>query len=436
MTSGVTSFIRALRSCETVTRSGRVVQFYGSILESQGPDVYLGELCEIHSSSQSEPVLAEVIGFREGKVLLSPYGNLHGVHLNSEIIALGRSASIKVPTGGKGCVIDSFGNSLIDSAPIETYIDYPLYQNPSNPMDRRRISEVFETGVSCIDGFITMGKGQRLGIFAGSGVGKSTLLGMIAGNSKADINVIALIGERGREVLDFIERDLGPDGLSKTIVVAAAADQPALIRARAAYAATSIAEYYANLGLDVMLAMDSVTRFAMATREIGLAAGEVPTARGYPPSTFSALPKLLERSGSYKNGGTITAFYSVLVEGDDFNEPISDNVRAILDGHLMLTRDLAHKGQFPAINVLQSISRLQNDLLPTDIKAVLKKARLYMSLIQENKDLIDMGAYQSGRNIMLDKALEVVPKIDELLAQTPDEPRNIDVFFSKLSNYV
>jgi flagellum-specific ATP synthase len=436
MTSGVASFVRALKSCETVTRSGRVIQFYGSILESQGPDVYLGELCEIHSSSQSEPVLAEVIGFREGKVLLSPYGNLHGVHINSEIIALGRSASIKIPADLKGCVIDSFGNSLIHTAPIEKFVEYPLYQNPSNPMDRRRINEVFETGVSCIDGFITMGKGQRLGIFAGSGVGKSTLLGMIAGNSKADINVVALIGERGREVLDFIERDLGVLGLTKTIVVVAAADQPALIRARAAYAATSIAEYYANLGMDVMLAMDSVTRFAMATREIGLAAGEVPTARGYPPSTFSALPKLLERSGSYKNGGTITAFYTVLVEGDDFNEPISDNVRAILDGHLMLTRDLAHKGQFPAINVLQSISRLQNDLLSADKKVILKKARLYMSLLQENKDLIDMGAYQVGRNVLLDKAIEVVPKIEELLVQLPDEQRNVDVFFTKLASYI
>lgn len=433
MNTLIEPYLKALHGCETIRRVGKVTQFFGAILESQGPDVYLGELCEITTISRSEPILAEVVGFRDGRVLMVPYGNLHGVQVNSEIVALGISASISVPAEIRSGVIDCFGNSLLGEQMSGPSIEIPLYTDPSNPLDRAPIKEIFQTGVSCLDNFLTVGRGQRLGIFAGSGVGKSTLLGMIAANSKADINIIALIGERGREVLDFIESDLGVKGLKNSIVVVAAADQPAMIRSRAAFVATALAEHFSNLGMHVMLAMDSVTRFAMALRELGLAIGELPASRGYPPSTFSVLPKLLERSGNFKGGGSITSFYTVLVEGDDFNEPVSDNVRAILDGHLILTRELAQQGKFPAVDFLKSVSRLQNSILDKDQKKLISDIRYYMGLLAQNQDMIAIGAYQEGRNPELDFALKIVPKIEKFLFQTPADNRDIARVFTELN---
>lgn len=425
-------YLHAVRHCETVPRSGRVLQFYGAVVESSGPEVFLGELCEIHSPLQMRSIQAEVVGFRDGKVLLMPYGNLQGVHVGSEIVAIGRSVSIKVGEHLRGRVINAFGDAL-DGLPMEEDgIEYPLYPAPINPMQRARITEVFHTGVKTLDAFLTIGRGQRLGLFAGSGVGKSTLMGMIARNSSSDINVIALIGERGREVRDFIEDNLGVEGLKKSVVVVASADQPALMRAHAAYSATAIAEYFRDQGLQVMLAMDSVTRFAMAQREIGLAVGEPPTSRGYTPSAFSALPKLLERAGNFQSGGSITALYTVLVEGDDFNEPISDHVRAILDGHVVLTRELANKGVFPAVDLLQSISRLLPDLIAKEQREVLTETLRLLAVYAESQDLIEIGAYEPGRSPDVDAAIKLVPLLRRCLKQSPDETSRRETVMSEV----
>ncbi len=420
------AILRAIQHCETVPRVGKVSQYYGMSVESNGPDVFLGELCQIYPPSQSTPVIAEVVGFRDGKVILMPYGNMQGVYIGSEITATGKSATVPVGPGFLGRVVDAFGKPLDKGPDIAAVEDYPLYPEPINHLTRKPISEILETGVGVVDACLTIGKGQRMGIFAGSGVGKSTLLGMIARNSRSAVNVIALIGERGREVLDFINTNLGPEGLAKSVVVVAGADQPALVRTRAAFAATAIAEYFRNQGLDVMLAMDSVTRFAMAQREIGLAIGEPPTARGYTPSSFSMLPKLLERAGSFETGGSITAFYTVLVEGDDFNEPVTDNLRAILDGHIVLTRRLANMGQLPAVALLESSSRLQNAVVNRQHRTLVAEIRRLLSVHEENKDIIDMGVYQAGRNPDLDKALNAIPALKRLFSQLPEDRVELD----------
>lgn len=421
MTSKYSEALHAIAHCETVPRVGKVTQYYGMAVESNGPDVFLGELCEVYPPSQVTPIIAEVVGFRDGKVMLMPYGNMHGVHVGSEIIATGKAATVPVGSDLIGRVIDAFGQPLDDGPEIVAAEHYPLYPEPINPLTRKPITEILETGVGAIDSFLTVGKGQRMGIFAGSGVGKSTLLGMVARNSQSSINVIALIGERGREVIDFIESNLGPSGLAKSIVVVAGADQPALVRTRAAFAATAVAEYFKNQGQDVMLAMDSVTRFAMAQREIGLAIGEPPTARGYTPSSFSILPKLVERAGNFQTGGSITAFYTVLVEGDDFNEPVTDNLRAILDGHMVLSRSIANQGLLPAVAILESVSRLQSTLVDDNHKRIIREIVRLFSLYDESKDMIDLGVYEPGRNIDLDKALDVVPKVRTLLSQASEE---------------
>lgn len=414
-------YISAIRNTDLVRRTGRVSQFFGLVVESIGPDVFLGEVCEIYSRSQGAPIMAEVVGLKDGKVLLMPYGELRGIGLGSEVIATGRPVQIAIGEELLGRVIDAFGQPLDGKPlpPLKTH--YQLKAEPLNPLSRTRIEDVLETGVRPIDALLTMGRGQRVGIFAGSGVGKSTLLGMVARNMRADINVIALIGERGREVLDFIDKNLGHEGLARSVVVVATSDQPALVRSRAAYAATAIAEFFRDKSKDVVLIMDSITRFAMAHREIGLAIGEPPTSRGYTPSVFAILPKLLERCGTSDSGGSISAIYTVLVEGDDMNDPVSDSVRSILDGHIVLSRELANHGHYPAIDVLASTSRLMTDLTSREERQLVQRAVAALSIYQKNKDMVELGAYRAGSNAELDAAIKLVPEINRFLCQEMDQ---------------
>lgn len=414
-------YLAAVRNAEFVRRVGRITQFFGLVAESNGPDVFIGEVCEIYSRFQGARILAEVVGIKDGKVLLMPYGDLRGIGLGSEVIATGMPLQIPLGPELLGRVVDAFGAPL-DGMPLpELQLAYHLKSEPINPLSRAKINQVLETGVRCIDTLLTLGRGQRMGIFSGSGVGKSTLLGMIARNMRADINVIALIGERGREVRDFIDKNLGPDGLARSIVVVATSDQPALVRSRAAYAATAIAEYFRDQGKHVMLTMDSITRFAMAQREIGLSVGEPPTARGYTPSVYALLPKLLERCGTADSGGSITALYTVLVEGDDLNDPIADTLRSILDGHIVLTRDLANHGHYPAIDVLQSVSRLLVDLVAKPERELAQKATQILSVYEKSKQMIEIGAYRAGTNPILDQAISILPKLNDFLIQNMDE---------------
>lgn len=415
-------YLASVRSAEFVRRTGSVSQFFGLVVESVGPDVFVGELCEIHSRSSGRPIVAEVIGLKDGKVLLMPYEDLHGISHGNDVIATGRAAYVPVGHALLGRVVDAFGVPL-DGQPLHGMTgQYPVYPPPINPLKRTRIRQVLETGVRAVDSLLTLGRGQRLGIFAGSGVGKSTLLGMIARNMNADVNVIALVGERGREVRDFIEDILGPEGLKRSVVIVATSDQPALVRMRAALAATAIAEFFRDQGRDVVLTMDSVTRFAMAQREIGLSIGEPPTARGYTPSVFAMLPRLLERGGAAESGGSITAFYTVLVEGDDLNDPIADAVRAILDGHVVLSRDLANRGHFPAIDILASVSRLVSDVAEESDLGLIKKTIRLLSSYHASKDLVDVGAYRAGVNPELDQAIRIMPDLEGFLVQGPRAP--------------
>jgi flagellum-specific ATP synthase len=401
-------------------RSGRVTGVVGSSVEAAGPDVGIGEVCELVLGDGSR-VQAEAVGLRPGKVVLMPYRELRGVAVGDQVVATGRAAGVAVGKGLLGRVVDAFGQPL-DGKPVPVgQAARPLQADPINPLTRPRIDTVLETGVRAIDGLLPLGRGQRVGIFAGSGVGKSTLLGMLAREVRADINVIALIGERGREVREFIENHLGPSGLARSVVVVATSDQPALARARAAYTATAIAEFFRESGSNVLLMMDSITRLAMARREIGLASGEPPTARGYTPSVFAEIPALCERCGTAPSGGSITALYTVLVEGDDFNEPISDIVRATLDGHIMLTRELAHEGRFPAIDVLQSASRLASELATPDERATMAQVVELLATYERNRQMVEMGAYRAGSNAGIDRAIRLVPAIVAVLRQRVDE---------------
>jgi flagellum-specific ATP synthase len=414
-------YVSAVKGAEFTRRSGSVSQFFGLVVESTGPDAFLGEVCEIYSRATATPINAEVVGLKDGKVLLMPYGELRGIGLGCEVLATGRAVEVGIGEELLGRVIDAFGRPL-DGRPLPPLAaQYRLAREPLNPLSRSRIRRVLETGVKSIDALLTIGRGQRVGIFSGSGVGKSTLLGMIARNMKADINVIALIGERGREVLEFIEQSLGPAGLRRSVVVVATSDQPALVRSRAAHAATAIAEYFRDQRKDVLLIMDSITRFAMAQREIGLSVGEPPTARGYTPSVFAALPKLLERCGTTDGAGSITAIYSVLVEGDDINDPIADTVRAILDGHIVLARDLANHGHYPAIDVLASTSRLMANLVQPEERGTIQRTIGVLSEYTRNRDMIDIGAYRSGMNAELDAAVRLMPQLNRFLCQDMNE---------------
>jgi len=411
------AYLEAIESSEFTRRIGRVTQFLGLVIEADGPDAYLGEKCEIVSRSQTGSVMAEVVGIKNGRVLLMPYGEIRGISIGSEVVASGKKFEVAVGKALLGRVIDAFGRPLDGLPPPQTEQLYPIYNEPLNPMERPRIERILETGVACIDSLLTIGRGQRVGIFAGSGVGKSTLLGMIARNMRADINVIALVGERGREVLDFVEQNLGAEGLKRSVVVVATSDQPPLVRAHAALSATAIAEYFRDRGDDVLLTMDSLTRFAMAQREVGLAIGEPPTTRGYTPSVFSLLPRLLERGGTAPGGGSITAFYTILVEGDDLNDPISDNVRAILDGGIVLSRELASEHYYPPVDVLQSNSRLLPNLISDDEMDIVSKTVRVLSTYQRSRDMVDIGAYRAGSNPELDAALSLMPEIKEFLCQ-------------------
>jgi flagellum-specific ATP synthase len=414
-------YIHAIRSAELIRKGGRVRQLAGLGIESSGPDVLVGEICEIRPRQGGRPLRAEVVGLRDGRVMLMPYGEIQGIGLGSEVVATGQMPKIGVGPNLLGRVIDAFGEPLDGQPPVVTSEFRPLKATPLNPLSRPRVADILETGVRCIDSMLTLGRGQRVGIFAGSGVGKSTLLGMIARTTRAEVNVIALIGERGREVREFIDKHLGEDGLKHSVVVVATSDQPALARARAAYVATAIAEYFRDGGKQVMLTMDSVTRFAMARREIGLSIGEPPTARGYTPSVFAELPELCERCGTAASGGAITALYTVLVEGDDFNEPISDMLRATLDGHIMLARRLAQQGHYPAIDVLHSVSRLLGDLVSREEQDLVHRTLECLAVYDRNRQLIDMGAYRAGSSAEIDHAIRMWPALTQFLKQKEEQ---------------
>ena len=411
------AYLAAARTTPLTRRLGRVTGIAGQSIESIGPDVTIGEVCEI-ALDNGAILQAEAVGMKPGRVILMPYGELRGIGTGNEIVATGRQAGVGVGPALLGRVIDAFGAPLDNLPAPLAAATRVLSAAPINPLTRPRITHLLESGVRAIDTLLPLGRGQRMGIFAGSGVGKSTLLGMLARDVKADINVIALIGERGREVREFVEKHLGVEGLKRSVVVVATSDQPALARTRAAHAATAIAESFRDEGKNVLLMMDSITRFAMARREIGLAAGEPPTARGYTPSVFSDIPALCERCGTTSSGGSITALYTVLVEGDDFNEPISDIVRATLDGHIMLSRDLAHEAHFPAIDVLQSTSRLASELVSEADQSTMSAAVELMATYERNRQMVDMGAYKVGSNPAIDRAMQLYPGLRALLRQS------------------
>ena len=409
--------LRQRTATATLTRRvGVVREVSGLAIEASGPDVMVGEICTILARGQ-KPLKAEVVGLRPGVVTLMPYAASQGLAVGCEVVANGESASIGVGDELLGRVIDGFGEPLDGKAAPATARRRPLKSAPINPMRRARISQVLETGIRSIDALTTLGQGQRVGIFSGSGVGKSTLLGQIARHARADVNVIALIGERGREVREFIDRQLGPEGLTRSVVVVATSDQPAVARLRAAYAALSIAEHFRDQGQQVLLTMDSITRFAMARREVGLSAGEPPTARGYTPSVFAELPELCERCGTSDSGGSISALLTVLVEGDDMNEPIADCLRATLDGHIVLSRRLAQQAHYPAIDVLHSASRVMSDVVSTPLRTLAVEAVATLALVEQYRQMVDIGAYVQGSNPALDRALKLRPALTNFLRQ-------------------
>lgn len=399
-----------------VNRMGKVSKVVGLTIESIGPDASLNDLCCIVSQDKKVTVRAEVIGFRDDRLLLMPYEDITGIGVGSVVINLNEPLQVKVGDHLLGKALDGLGNPLNQEEVLTLTETYPVDAQAPDPLEREIISEVLPLGVRAVDGLLTIGKGQRIGIFAGSGVGKSTLLGMFARNTKADINVIALIGERGREVREFIERDLGPEGVKRSVLVIATSDKPALIRKKAAKTATAIAEYFRNQGKDVLLMMDSLTRFSMAQREIGLASGEPPVSRGYPPSVYSEMPKLLERAGN-SDKGSITGLYTVLVDGDDFNEPITDTARGILDGHIILSRKLAHKNHYPAIDILSSISRVMSSVASQNHKLLAGKLKTVLATYQDAEDLINIGAYKQGSNKKIDYAILKIDAVNEFLCQ-------------------
>ncbi len=418
-------FINAVKTQNLVTYVGRVKKVVGLTIESTGPQVKLGEICRIIPFDKGKDVICEVVGFRDSVVLLMPLGNMAGISSGCKVYATGHPLNVHVGYGLLGRIIDGVGNPIDGKAPVTDGAIYTVNNMPPNPLVRQKIKDPLSLGVKAIDGLLTVGKGQRIGVFAGSGVGKSTLMGMIARNTRADINVIALIGERGREVREFIEHDLGEEGLKRSVVVVATSDQPALVRVTGALLATAIAEFFRDQGKNVMLMMDSLTRFSMAQREVGLAVGEPPVTRGYTPSVFAMLPKLLERAGN-SDIGSITGLYTVLVDGDDMNEPITDTARGILDGHIVLSRALAHKAHYPAIDVLQSISRVMNNIISDEHRGDALTIKEMMAVYAESEDLINIGAYAHGSNPKIDKAIEMHAKIDGFLKQGVEEKVDLD----------
>lgn len=408
-----------LQRTNPIAARGVVTELTGLILEGNGPAVGVGTTCQIIQGDKS--VAAEVVGFRHDRILLMPFGDTHGIAPGAQILAQGDSAKVLVSKELLGRVIDPLGKPLDGGPALSSGVEVPVYAEPPSPLSRSRINKTFDVGIKAVNAMLTIGKGQRMAVMAGSGVGKSTFLGMLAKHSRSQVNVIALVGERGREVREFIERDLGQEGMARTVIVCATSDSSALLRIRAAFVATSIAEYFRDLGADVCLMVDSVTRFCMAQRQIGLAVGEPPSTAGYTPSVFAMLPKLMERAGTKQNAGAITAFYTVLVEGDDMNEPIADAVRGIVDGHIVLSRALAGRGHYPAIDVLQSVSRVMSDVVTPDRIKLAQRAREVLADYANAEDLITIGAYKEGQNQRVDYAVKHIEQLRKFLKQTPVE---------------
>lgn len=420
-----TPYYNALDSTPLVKMHGKVTQIIGLTIESEGPSVQMSELCHVYRKNSLEPVRTEVVGFKGNRVLMMPIDDMTGIAPGCEVRATGKPLTVKVGPKLLGRILDGLGNPIDGKGPLEYETEYPVLNDPPNPFTRPTIKRVMPLGVRVIDSLLTFGRGQRVGIFAGSGVGKSTTISMIARNALADINVLTLVGERGRELRDFIEKDLGEAGLARSVVVVATSDKPALVRMKGAYTGTAIAEYFRDQGQDVFLMMDSVTRFAMAQREIGLAVGEPPATKGYTPSVFALMPKLLERAGTSKDG-SITAIYTVLVDGDDMTEPIADNVRSILDGHIVLSRKIAHENRYPAVDVLQSVSRLFTSIASKAHQKAAGKLRDVMATYKENEDLINIGAYKDGSNPKVDYAKAMIDRVYGFLKQGIDEPADFD----------
>ncbi|HBU12268.1 MAG TPA: flagellar protein export ATPase FliI [Clostridiales bacterium] len=416
---------------EALEMSGIVTKVVGITVESNGPMVRMGDICKIYPHMGGDAVMAEVVGFRDKSVLLMPFGQVAGIGAGNKVVATGEEYRVPVGESLRGRILDALGRPMDEKGPLQTEITYPIENSPPNPLDRQRIKEMLPLGVRPIDALLTMGGGQRIGIFAGSGVGKSTLMGMIARRAQADINVITLVGERGREVLDFVEKDLQEEGLARSVLVIATSDQPALLRLKSAMVGTAIAEYFRDQGYKVMLMMDSLTRFAQAQREIGMTTGEPPVSRGFPPSVFSMLPKLLERSGT-SDKGSITAIYTVLVDGDDMNEPISDTVRGILDGHFVLSRKLANNNQYPAIDVLASVSRLMVDIVSEEHWQMATFIKNMMTEYNDVQDLISIGAYRQGTNPRVDRAIMLHEPILNLLKQSIGEEAPFEATVEKM----
>jgi len=429
-TIDLSRYSEKLNEIDTVEQSGYVCQLIGLTVESVGPLARIGDVCQIHMLDERSYIDAEVVGFRDNHLLLMPFGSLTGIGPGSRVLATGNCLQVPVGMGLKGRILDGLGNPIDNLGKLDTDGYYSSDNAPPNPLTRDRIRYPLPLGVRAIDGLLTCGRGQRMGIFAGSGVGKSTLLGMMARNSDVDINVITLVGERGREVREFIEKDLGEEGLKKSILIVATSDQPAIVRQKSAMLGTAIAEYFRDQGLSVLLLMDSLTRFAMAQREIGMAIGEPPVSRGYTPSVFNVLPKLLERSGN-SDRGSITALYTVLVEGDDMNEPVADTVRGILDGHIVLSRELAHRNHYPAIDVLASVSRIMPDITTKEHREASGFLKNNLSVYTESQDLINIGAYKRGTNPEIDQAVMLYPDMIRFLRQdimeTTDFSDTVDI---------
>lgn len=412
-------YINAVKEKRFMKYTGKITRVTGLTIESNGPMATMGELCYIYPDKSKEPILSEVVGFKENKILLMPLGEMEGIASGSMVVGSGKTLGVTVGNDLIGRVLDGLGNPIDGKGTIKSNKSYPVSNQPPNPLDRTVIDEPLSFGIKAIDGLLTCGKGQRIGVFAGSGVGKSTLMGMISRNSTADINVIGLIGERGREVKEFLEKDLTEDGLKKSIIVVATSDEPALVRLKGAMVATAIAEYFRDEGFNVMLLMDSLTRFAMAQREIGLAIGEPPVSRGFTPSVFAIMPKLLERAGT-SDKGSITGLYTVLVDGDDLSEPVTDAARGILDGHIVLSRDMANSNHYPAIDVLASISRVMPSITTKEHIKMANAIKDIMAVYKESEDLINIGAYKIGSNKKIDLAIKLIDRINEFLKQQTD----------------
>lgn len=422
---------KIIKETNTLRQIGRVIEIIGLIIEADGPQASIGDLCHIYNDSDSKPIYAEVVGFRESRILLMPLGSMDGLKPGASVISTGEPMKVQVGPQLIGRVVDGLGKPIDSLGDLNTQELYSTHGTLINPMSRELIRKPLSLGIRAIDAFCTLGKGQRMGVFAGSGVGKSTTLAMMAKNTSADLNVLALIGERGREVREFIESTLGVEGMKRSIVVVATSEQPSLVKIKAAFVAMSIAEYFRDQGKDVLFMLDSVTRIAMAQREVGLAVGEPPATRGYTPSVFALMPKFLERAGSNEKG-TITGLYTVLVEGDDFNEPISDTARSILDGHIMLSRELAHKNHYPAIDILQSISRVMSEVSEKPQKEAAAIIRNLLAVYRKNEDIINIGAYVKGSDKTIDKAILFIDEINSFLQQRVNEKNDFDTTINKL----